>query len=69
MADGTLYNKKLPVITVLDQYTFEVFSSELNREFTNIREKDVETVLPRSKEIEKNPESCQVLIVRGEHRG
>jgi len=54
VAEGRLYYKKLPVITVLDQYTFEVFSSELNREFTNIREKDVETVLPRSKEIERN---------------
>ena len=69
VAEGSLYNKKLPVITILDQYTFEVYSDELNREFTNLREKDVETVLPRSKDVQKDPNNCSVLIVRGRHRG
>ena len=68
-ADGILYNKVLPVVTVLDRCTFEVFSRELNREFTCLREKDIETVLPRSKELEGNPTSLEVLIVRGDHKG
>lgn len=50
---GKLYNKVLPVTTVLDQYSFEVFSDELNRPITDLREKDIETVLPRSKDIER----------------
>ena len=69
VAEGSLYNKKLPVITIHDQCTFEVYSDELNREFTNLREKDVETVLPRSKDIDKDSEACSVLIVRGKHKG
>ena len=39
---GKLYNKVLPVTTVLDQYSFEVFSDELNRPITDLREKDIE---------------------------
>ena len=56
-------------MTVLDQNTFEVFSRELNCEFTCLREKDIETVLPRSKELESNCGNIEVLILRGEHKG
>ena len=51
--EGRLYNRVLPVTAVHNQYTFEVYSEELNRHITDLREKDVETVLPRSKDIEK----------------
>ena len=51
--NGRLYNRVLPVNAVLDKHTFEVFSEELNRPITELREKDIETVLPRSKDIER----------------
>ena len=66
---GKLYNKVLPVTTVLDQYSFEVFSDELNRPITDLREKEIETVLPRSKDIEREIGNRTVLIVRGRHEG
>lgn len=71
VADGRLYNKVLPVMTVLDRCTFEVFSRELNCEFTNLREKDIETVLPRSRDLEseRDKRNIDVLILRGEHKG
>ena len=59
----------LPVNTVLDQCTFEVYSTEYNRPVTDLREKDVETVLPRSKDIERSSGNRTVLIVRGPHKG
>ena len=43
----------MPVVNILDSTTFEVYSKDLNREFTELREKDVETVLPRSKDLNK----------------
>ena len=66
---GKLYNRVLPVTTVLDQFSFEVFSDEHNRSITDLREKDVETVLPRSKDVEKSHGNRTVLIVRGRHQG
>jgi hypothetical protein len=67
--DGKLYNCVLPVTTVLDQSTFEVYSDQLNRPITELREKDVETVLPRSKDIEKGQGNRTVQIVRGKEKG
>ncbi len=67
--DGKLYNCVLPVTTVLDQTTFEVFSSQLNRPITELRERDVETVLPRSKDVEKGQGNRTVQIVRGKEKG
>ena len=70
VADGRLYNKVLPVMTVLDRCTFEVFSEELNCAFTYLREKDIETVLPRSKDIEQRDKgNLDVIILRGENKG
>jgi len=71
VAEGKLYNKVLPVMTVLDRCTFEVFSRELNCEFTNLREKDIETVLPRSRDLEgeRDKSNKDVIILRGEHKG
>ena len=70
-ADGRLYNKVLPVMTVLDNCTFEVFSREMNCEFTSLREKDIETVLPRTKDLEGDQDktNVEVIIVRGDHKG
>ena len=62
----------MPVTTVLDQSTFEVFSKEHNRPITELRERDIETVLPRSKDLEKAQQGndrTTVLIVRGRHKG
>ena len=71
VADGRLYNKVLPIMTVLDRCTFEVFSEELNCAFTYLREKDIETVLPRSKDLEgeRDKSNVDVIILRGEHKG
>ena len=66
---GKLYNCILPVTTVLDQATFEVFSSEHNRPITDLREKDVETALPRSKDVERSSGNLTVIIVKGKHKG
>ena len=66
---GQLYNQILPVTTVLDHQTFEVFSDALNRPVTDLREKDVETVLPRSKDVEREAGPRTVQIVRGENKG
>lgn len=66
---GKLYNCVLPVSTVLSETTFEVFSREHNRHITELREKDVETALPRSKDIEKATGNRTVIIVRGRYRG
>ena len=54
---------------VLDQYTFEVYSQEHNRAITELRERDVETVLPRSKDVERSQGDRTVVVVRGRHRG
>ena len=67
--NGKLYNRVLPVTTVLDRYSFEVFSHELNRPISELREKDVETVLPRSKDIEREQGNRTVVVVRGPHKG
>ena len=70
VADGRLYNKVLPVMTVLDRCTFEVFSEELNCAFTYLREKDIETVLPKSKDLEQRDKgNLDVKILRGEYKG
>ena len=66
---GKLYNCILPVTTVLDQATFEVYSSEHNRPITDLREKDVETALPRSKDVEQSSGNLTVIIVKGKHKG
>ena len=55
--------------TVLDHATFEVYSRNHNRPVTELREKDVETALPRSKDIERAAGNRTVVIVRGKHKG
>ena len=67
--NGKLYNRVVPVTTVLDQSTFEVYSAELNRPITDLYERDVETVLPRSKDVEKGQGDRTVMVVRGRHKG
>ena len=70
VADGRLYNKVLPIMTVLDRCTFEVFSEELNCAFTYLREKDIETVLPKSKDLDsRDKTNLDVKILRGEYKG
>ena len=49
---GRLYNKVVPVTNVLSQSVFEVYSKDLNRHVSDLREKDIETVMPRSKHVE-----------------
>jgi len=47
--DGKLYGKELDVITVLDDSKFEVKLGSKIIDY--LREKDVETVLPTSKQL------------------
>ena len=54
---------------MLDRETFEVHSREHNRLITELRERHVETVLPRSKDVERGQGDLTVLVVRGKHRG
>ena len=57
-------------MTVLDRCTFEVFSEELNCAFTYLREKDIETVLPKTKDLEsRDKPNLEVKILRGEYKG
>ena len=57
-------------MTVLDRCTFEVFSEELNCAFTYLREKDIETVLPKSKDLDsRDKTNLDVKILRGEYKG
>lgn len=49
VADGKLYNKKLRVTDVLSSYQFlsvPIEGTDLNV-YDNIREKDIETVMPK----------------------
>lgn len=50
--NGKLYNCIVPVTTVLNHYSFEVYSDALKKPISSLREKDVETALPRSKDVE-----------------
>lgn len=56
VANGRLYEKKVKVSNVLDQYNFEVAplegSDRLELTYTDLREKDLETVLPSSKKLD-----------------
>jgi len=64
VAEGKLYNKKLKVTDVLSQYQFLAVPTEgadLNA-YDNIREKDIETVMP--KEINES-----IAVLRGEFKG
>ena len=66
-----MYEKKVKVTNVLDQYNFEVapceMSSRLEPTYTDLREKDLETVLPSSKKLEDS--TSLIKIVSGEHLG
>jgi hypothetical protein len=69
VADGKLYDKKMQIANVLDAYSFEAIpverSSRLEPAYTNLVEKDLETVLPPS----KHPDEAEVKIVYGKHSG
>ena len=46
-----------------------MYSKEHNRLITELRERDVETVLPRTKDIDKGQGDLTVLVVRGKYKG
>ena len=56
VAEGKLYEKKVRITHVLDEYSFEAvpleMSSKLEPAYTELREKDLETVLPSSKKLD-----------------
>lgn len=67
---GRLYNKVVPVTSVLSQTAFEVYCKDLNRHVGDLREKEIETVMPRSKHLEKKEEGpTKVKVLRGENAG
>jgi len=76
--NGKLYGKKVHVTTILDKFSFEAvrISEEDDRRhhrddkadetiFADLREKDLETVLPSSKDFATKP----VIVLRGSHKG
>ena len=58
--DGKLYDKKLEVIDILDDYTFTVID-EKGQIYDELREEDVETALPKLQGL--------VKIIKGENKG
>ncbi len=50
--EGALYNKKLRVIDVHDSYTFSCVPLSGNKSlvYTTLKEKHIETVIPRTEE-------------------
>lgn len=60
--DGRLYNKKLKIMDVHDKYSFSAMLIEGgNKVYESLKEKDLETVIPKDNEAE-------VMILRGEHK-
>jgi ribosomal protein S4E len=63
--NGKLYNKKLRVIDVLNDSKFSatpINSSSHLIVYTELREKDIETVIPKD-------QNEEVLILKGEFKG
>ena len=65
VAEGKLYEKKVRITHILDSYTFEAVSGETNLSYTELSERDLETVLPSSKKLD---DSSVVKIVYGKHK-
>lgn len=60
--DGKLYNKKLRIVDVPDKYSFTAIQIEGQQNvYDDLREKDIETVIPKDNEEE-------VLILKGEFK-
>lgn len=59
VADGRLYHKKVPVIDCPSKYEFTV--DDKGKLYTNLREKDIETVIP--------PIGGDVVILKRDLRG
>ena len=60
---GKLYNTKLRVTDVLSAYKFHALPLEGAQVlYENLREKDIETVIPRE-------DGAQVALLKGEHKG
>ena len=60
--DGKLYNKKLRIVDVYDKYTFSAVPIDNpQRVYDDLREKDLETVIPKNTEEE-------VMVLRGEFK-
>ena len=72
--DGKLYDKLVKITTIFDKYSFEAIPLDEDQKghdvvsITDLREKDLETVLPTRTEIEHG-ERIQVLIVYGKYKG
>lgn len=65
---GRLYGKIVNVRTVLDAYTFEVCEPGSTQTLSDLREKDIETVLPSSKDLASG-QNTAVMLLRGANRG
>jgi hypothetical protein len=65
VADGKLYEKKVRITHILDEYSFEALSVEANLSYTRLSERDLETVLPSSKKLD---DTSVVKIVYGKHK-
>lgn len=72
--NGSLYDKLVKITTIFDKYSFEAIPLDDDSKgrdvvaITDLREKDLETVLPTRTEIE-NGERTQVMIVYGRYKG
>jgi hypothetical protein len=65
--EGSLYGKELKITAVLDESTFEACLEKGNI-IGEIREKDLETVLPNSTQLARG-ERTQAMVLRGEYTG
>lgn len=67
-AQGKLYGKIVNVRTVHDAFKFDAKEPGSYEILGDLREKDIETVLPSSKDLQGGVNTA-VMLLRGEHRG
>ena len=67
-AQAKLYGKIVNVRTVHDAFKFDAEEPGSYEILGDLREKDIETVLPSSKDLQSEVNTT-VMLLRGEHRG
>ena len=68
-AQGKLYGKIVNVRTVLDAYSFEASEPGSSTILSDLREKDIETLLPSSKDLQAPNGKSTVMLLCAAHRG
>lgn len=63
--NGTFYNKKAQIKTIMNEYKFLACPLNSTTVLDDLEERDLETVLPSSSEMA----TATVMVLRGEHAG